>query len=85
MLDTSPWKGVRYRTMLATCLAVVVDGHSQVVLAVGHFRVERDVLNLNVAKLLDSVGDAAQWGSDITLAATSGIRLAEMPDRPVAY
>jgi hypothetical protein len=39
---------------------VVVDGHAQVVFSVGDLAVKSDVFNLNVAKLIECVGDTTR-------------------------
>jgi hypothetical protein len=54
-------------------LAVVVDGHRQVILRAGGGGTESDVLNVNVTESFDGLSDSPQQGGNISLPAPAGL------------
>lgn len=51
--------GDERQSLPASWIAIVIDGHREVVLGVGYLAVEGDVGHRNIAKLLDRVSDAS--------------------------
>jgi hypothetical protein len=62
---------------------VVVDGHREILFVGGDFGRERDVLDLDIAELIDGIGHPAEQCWDGSLAWPRRIRLREVADRPL--